>query len=248
MASEFTFTASKICPICEQSTRIIKIKAKIPVERVDEDFCNHYKGGFNPYFYLIWVCEHCGFAGDEKNFLTGMAVKSKEKIRKKLLSEQKIHFEFMEERRMPEAVASYRLAGLFAEMRGSSLHQQAGILLRIAWLYRFSEEYEKEHEYLQKAVDMYIRSHKTELYPRNGITVYDLIYLIAAIYYRMQDKENCVKYLKLLINNKDLRHLNPKVHDLSHKIWKYVGDEPEEKKEEKKAPAKSTQRRSRFRF
>ena len=72
MASEFTFIVNKTCPICKNSTRVVKLKAKLPVVSVDEDFCSHYKKGFNPYYYHIWVCEHCGFAGDEKNFLAVM--------------------------------------------------------------------------------------------------------------------------------------------------------------------------------
>lgn len=254
MASQYTFTSSKVCPICEQNTRVIKIKSKIVVESTDEDFCNHYKEGFNPYFYQIWVCEHCGFAADEKHFLSSIPMKIKEKIRKKILVDQKIHFEFMEERHMPEAVASYRLAELFAEMRNAPLQQQAGILLRIAWLYRFSEERDKEREYMQKAVDMYIRSQKTELYPQGNVTEFDVLYLIAAIYYRMMDKENCRKYLKLLLDNNNLRHLNSRVYELSHKMWEYVR-EPEEAEKNKlqgtAAKARKSdkgERKSRFRF
>ena len=50
---EFTFTVEKKCPVCGESTRVVKTKAKITVERTDEDFCVHYKD-FNPYLYKIW--------------------------------------------------------------------------------------------------------------------------------------------------------------------------------------------------
>lgn len=221
MSSEFTFVVDKTCPICKQSTRVVKLRAKLPVVSVDEDFCAHYKSGFNPYFYHIWVCEHCGFAGDEKNFLSVMPKKHKDKITK-VLEEKKIKFIFMEERKMPEAVASYRLARLFAELRDMSLHQQAGIYLRIAWLYRFSEEKEKELEYLRKSVDLYVRSRSIERYPQGSMTEYDLIYLIAAIYYRMDDRENCKKYVSILMSMTQLHKLAPQVYVHNKKLWEKI--------------------------
>ena len=36
MASEFTFIVNKTCPICKNSTRVVKLKAKLPVVSVDE--------------------------------------------------------------------------------------------------------------------------------------------------------------------------------------------------------------------
>lgn len=245
MASEYTFVVDKMCPVCEQSTRVVKIRAKLPIDRTDEDFCNHYKFDFNPYFYHIWVCEHCGFAGDEKNFLSYIPAKHMARLRKKLLSDTKVNFEFTEERHMPEAVGSYRLASLCAEMRDDSLHHQAGIVLRIAWLYRFAEEHQKEKEYLQKAVDLYIRSEEHERYPQGNMTEYDVKYLISAIYYRMGDNENCKKHLSKLIEIMDLRQRSPQVYANAHKIWDYIReDDKEEEKKKSKAPVKKSGRSS----
>lgn len=105
---EYTFIVSKTCPICGESTRIIKLKSRIIAEKTDEDFCVHYKG-INPYFYHIWFCEHCGFAADEAHFLAPMASRHKQKIRDFLQGRQ-LGLDFTEERGVPEAIASYKLA------------------------------------------------------------------------------------------------------------------------------------------
>lgn len=235
MASEFTFIVDKTCPICKNSTRVVKLRAKLPVVSVDEDFCAHYKEGFNPYYYHIWVCEHCGFAGDEKNFLSAMPKKHQEKIRQ-VLEEKKVKFVFMEERKMPDAVASYRLARLFAELRDMSLYQQAGIYLRIAWLYRFSKEKDMEMEYLGKAVDMYERSRLFERYPQGNMTEYDLLYLIAAIHYRMNNIEASKKYISKLMAYTELRRLAPKAYDSTKRLLESIR-EIEKEKEGKNKPA-----------
>lgn len=238
--SEFTFVVEKKCPICGESTRVVKIRSKIPVINTDEDFCAHYRG-FNPYFYHIWVCEHCGFAADEKNFLSPMPAKYKANIRK-YLEEKKLKFIFMEERGMPEAVASYRLAQLFADMQNFSLYQQAGILLRIAWLYRITEEKEKELEFMQQALTMYERSQATEHYPQGNMTVNDLTYLIGAIYYRMGNNEKCLRYLSDLRMVKDLRIVAPKVYEYTKKLWEKVREDSKEEFEQEKASRISRQK------
>ena len=69
MANEFTFVVEKPCPVCGQNTRIVKVKSRLMIQRTDDDYCCHYRD-FNPYFYTILACEHCGYAADEKHFLT----------------------------------------------------------------------------------------------------------------------------------------------------------------------------------
>ena len=64
---EYTFIVEKPCPMCEKTTRVVKLKSRMISEKTDEDFCVHYKN-FNPYLYRIWYCEHCGYAADEKTF------------------------------------------------------------------------------------------------------------------------------------------------------------------------------------
>ena len=71
MSTEFTFVVEKSCPICGKSTRVVKVKSRLVATQVDNDYCCHYRD-FDPYLYHIWVCEPCGFAADEKVFLTAL--------------------------------------------------------------------------------------------------------------------------------------------------------------------------------
>ena len=100
---QYTFTVEKKCPVCGETTRVVKVKSKLLAERTDEDFCVHYKD-FNPYFYKIWFCEHCGFAADEKTFLGSIPLTHKRKIQE-FLNSRKLGLKFVEERQVPDAVA-----------------------------------------------------------------------------------------------------------------------------------------------
>ena len=229
---EFTFTVEKKCPVCGESTRVVKTKAKITVERTDEDFCVHYKD-FNPYLYKIWFCEKCGYAADEKTFLAPMPAVHKKKI-KEFLDNRKLGMQFVEERGVPDAVAAYKLAIFYAEMTDQPLAKRAGMYLGLGWIYRYSGEQDKEFEMMQKAADLYDQSIMTERYPQNGMSDDTAVYLVGAIYYRMHELEKATQYLSRLIGDQSLRDRDIQLYKRARDLWQSVREEQGETKEENK--------------
>ncbi|BAL84017.1 hypothetical protein SELR_23090 [Selenomonas ruminantium subsp. lactilytica TAM6421] len=225
---EFTFTVEKQCPICGESTRVVKTKSKLSVERTDEDFCVHYKG-FNPYLYKIWFCEKCGYAADEKTFLGSMPVVHKRKI-KEFLDKKKLGMEFVEVRRVPDAVAAYKLAIFYAEMTDQPLAKQAGMYLGLAWIYRYSAEKDKEMEMLQQAADLYDKSLMTERYPQNGMSDDMALYLVGAIYVRMQNYEKATQYISRLIGDQGLRERDIHLYKQARDLWQTIREDKEDAK------------------
>ena len=90
MANEFTFVVEKTCPVCGQETRVVKVKSRLMIQRTDDDYCCHYRD-FNPYFYTILACEHCGYAADEKHFLTTLPDRHRT-ILQNFLKEKRVNF------------------------------------------------------------------------------------------------------------------------------------------------------------
>lgn len=228
---QYTFTVEKKCPVCGETTRVVKVKSKLLAERTDEDFCVHYKD-FNPYFYKIWFCEHCGFAADEKTFLGSIPLTHKRKIQE-FLNSRKLGLKFVEERQVPDAVASFKLAIFYAELTGQSLAKRAGLYLELGWIYRASEEKEREGEMLERAISLYDRSLMTERYPINGLSDNTVIYLIGALYYRLHDFEKSTQYLSRIIGDQRIRDEDIVLYKRARDLWQRVR---EEKKEE--APQK----------
>lgn len=228
---QYTFTVEKKCPVCGEITRVVKVKSKLLAERTDEDFCVHYKD-FNPYFYKIWFCEHCGFAADEKTFLGSIPLTHKRKIQE-FLNSRKLGLKFVEERQVPDAVASFKLAIFYAELTGQSLAKRAGLYLELGWIYRASEEKEREGEMLERAISLYDRSLMTERYPINGLSDNTVIYLIGALYYRLHDFEKSTQYLSRIIGDQRIRDEDIVLYKRARDLWQRVR---EEKKEE--APQK----------
>ncbi len=230
---EFTFTVEKKCPVCGETTRIVKTKSKLSVERTDEDFCVHYKD-FNPYLYKIWFCEKCGYAADEKTFLGAMPAIHKKKI-KEFLDSRKLGLQFVEVRGVPDAVAAFKLAIFYAEMTDQPLAKRAGMYLGLAWVYRYSEEQDKENEAMQKAADLYDQSLMTERFPQNGMSDDMALYLVGAIYYRMKDYEKSTQYLSRLIGDQSLKDRDIQLYKRARDLWQTVReDQGEAEKEDKK--------------
>ena len=217
MAEGFTFVVEKPCPICGENTRVTKTRSRIIVEKTDRDFCTHYKD-FNPYLYTIWVCEHCGYAADEKTFLTPLPTRHKEKIAN-FLRLKHVGFKFTETRGVPEAVASYRLAIYYAEMIGASLAQRAGMYLKLAWIYRIAGDAENEKPLLRKAAELYDQSVMTERYPIGPMTDTMAIFLVGAIYYELGEIETATQYISRLISDQNLRTTDPQIYERARSLW-----------------------------
>lgn len=228
---QYTFTVEKKCPICGETTRVVKVKSKLLAERTDEDFCVHYKD-FNPYFYKIWFCEHCGFAADEKTFLGSIPLTHKRKIQE-FLNSRKLGLKFVEERQVPDAVASFKLAIFYAELTGQSLAKRAGLYLELGWIYRASEEKEREDEMLERAISLYDRSLMTERYPINGLSDNTVIYLIGAIYYRLHDFEKSTQYLSRIIGDQRIRDEDIVLYKRARDLWQRVRGEKKEEAPQK---------------
>lgn len=226
MASEFTFTVEKTCPVCGAETRIVKVKSRLVAQKIDEDYCCHYKD-FNPYLYHIWACEHCGFAADEKVFLTHMADKNKEKMQA-FLKEKRVRFRFTEERTVPDGLASLQLAIYCAELLKAPLARLAGLTLRLAWIFRLINNEEQERIYTRKALEMYERSLASERYPIDNLTDSMVMYLIGALHARLGQRDQAIMYLSRLVGDKEAKISDAKLYQDARRLWQDIRSDKDE--------------------
>ena len=247
MSTEFTFVVEKNCPVCGKSTRVVKVKSRLVATQVDNDYCCHYRD-FDPYLYHIWVCEHCGFAADEKVFLTALPM-SRRELMGNALVEKSGRLDCHGERGVPDGSAAVKLALFCAEILKAPLARRAGITLRLAWIYRLSGNREKEKVYIDRALKLYVRSLETERYPIDTLTDSMVMYLIGALYADLGIRDKAVLYLSRLVDEKnrspvaddklyrDARRLWQAVRESGHEQENKDADEAGDKREEKSAAA-----------
>ncbi|MBR1646879.1 MAG: DUF2225 domain-containing protein [Selenomonadaceae bacterium] len=215
--SEKTFVVEKTCPVCEEKTRVVKTRSRLAVLKRDEDGCVHYEN-FNPYFYTIWTCEHCGFAADEKTFTTKMNDRHLKILRNELLK-NKFGVEFVEERTIKNATFALKLAISYLESVEGKFSKMAKYAHQLAWIYRDAGDEDNEKIFLQDAATFYDSALAKENFPVEGLTDSATIYLIAAIYWRLGEYEKCETYLSRLMKDDGLRYRDPKLYDKVRDLW-----------------------------
>ena len=215
--SSLVFTVEKPCPLCGEMTRATKTKSRLIVLSTDWDFCTHYKD-FNPYYYVPWVCEKCGYAADEKHFTSPMPTAHKKTVGD-FLKRRKVEFKYSVERYMPDVVAAYKLAIFFEEMLQSSLAYRASLYLKLAWVYRIAEDTENERGCLIRAAEAYDKSIMTERYPLGDLTDTMVMYLVGAINYEIGDLEKATQYISRMVNDNTIKVSNPKLMDKIKDLW-----------------------------
>ncbi|MBR3622260.1 MAG: DUF2225 domain-containing protein [Selenomonadaceae bacterium] len=183
--ADYRILVERLCPVCEQKTRAVKYKSRLPVVSRDLDLCVQYNG-INPYLYTVISCEHCGFAAEEKKFMSKLPARHKQALTEFLVSGAMVT-PFHEDRSVNEAVSITKAAALFSEMTDRSPSRQANLYLTIGWIYRYAGDKESENEYLLKAAELYERALATERAFAGNLSSNTVMYLIGAIYFLTED-------------------------------------------------------------
>ena len=227
---DYLYVVKKPCPICSMETRATKVRSRLITETVDNDLCTHYKD-INPYYYRIWVCEHCGYAEDERHFLNGVAPKAKKEIQDFLAGHNGTS-EFKEQRTRDDAIKALKLAIFYTKFTTETFAHKAGLNLTLAWIYREAGDKENEEKFLSEAGKLYIESHSRELFPQGQMTEADCIYLIGAIHFRLGDYDTAGRYLSMLMHNKELETKERVTVDRAKDLWSDMRDKMKEERVE----------------
>jgi len=162
----------------------------------DSDFCVHYKE-YNPDYYVVRVCPKCGFAFTE-NFSDKWTPLQTQEMKSKVTAHWN-NRDYGGERSWEEALETYKLALLCAQIKGEKERIIAGLLHHIAWLYRYKGETQLEQKFLQFALDAYITVYETEGLELNNAR---LMYLMGELNRRLCNYHEAVKWFSRIINDK----------------------------------------------
>lgn len=221
MAVGFTYSGEVDCPVCSKKFNVTKTRSRLIKTSQDSDFCVHYKD-FNPYYYTVWICPHCGYAADEK-FFNKLKETDKAKIAQ-FLSKKEVKIKHSELRTREEAIVAFKLAVYFAELINAPASRLGSLYLKLAWMYREAGDAAKEQEMLPRALEHYDRSLTTERYPIGSMTDNAAMYLIAALYARIGNADTATQYLSRVIGDRRAR-LEPAIYNLARDLWQELRNE-----------------------
>lgn len=191
------FQVSVDCAYCQTSFQTSRVRPSFKkATQTDTDFCIHYKD-VNPDFYVVRLCPQCGYAGTENcspQFTPAQRDLFKEKV-----SNHWNHKDYGGERNWDDALHTYKLALLCAQIKSEKERVVAGLLHHIAWLYRYKNDEEQEQRFLQFALEAYTSVFETEATEVNNAR---LMYLLGELNRRIGRYAEAVKWFGRVINDK----------------------------------------------
>lgn len=233
MAVGYTYSVKEECPICCYEMQVTKVRSRLIKVSEDNDFCSHYKG-FNPYYYTVWACQHCGYAADGRGFKE-LKQSDMERLAMILLRKNMV-MEYSPNRSRAEAIQAFKHAIFQAGFVRQRPAKIAGLCLKLGWLYREAKEEEKERDMLVMAAHYYDQALATERFPIGGMTDNTVIYLLGVLYYRTGEMEKSMRYLSRLISDKGAR-FEYRIYKKAQDLWQDIRDQKEKEKPEEETAA-----------
>lgn len=187
------------CTYCDNKFQSSRVRPSFKkATKTDSDFCTHYKE-INPDYYVVRICPFCGFASTE-NFSNKMTSAQKSDFEKKVARKWNMK-EYGKVRSWEDALQSYKLALLCAQIKDEKVRVVAGILHHIAWLYRYKGDWAQEKRFLEFALDAYVSVYETEGSSLNNAK---LMYLIGELNRRLRNYNEAVKWFGRIINDRSI--------------------------------------------
>lgn len=184
------------CPYCENSFASKRVRSgSLSMTKRDSDFCTYFKEqSINPILYTVNVCPSCGFAFTE--LFTERLNPAQKRLVGERIAAKWTPKELGGIRSLSMAAAAYKLAIYAAELTDQVHSVKAGLYLRLAWLYRFTENASEEKRFLQIAVNEYEQSYIHSDYTRGDKEMSEVrvLYLIGELMRRIEQYDKAIQY------------------------------------------------------
>lgn len=206
------------CPICENTFKAKSIRVgKNQLLEVDDDLYAHY-AIINPLLYDVITCPNCNYSAIVKNF-EKLLPRQQKWLQTNLVSVFTHPTAFGEYTTTEEAIHKHKLALLMAINKKSKIGEQSYLALHIAWLYRDLGDDVNEKAFLQKAFAGFSETLETETTPILGLDEYTIMYMLAAIAFKLGDTESSKKFLSILLTTSGLSsRIKDRALDLKDKL------------------------------
>lgn len=192
------FKIKVTCLCCEKEFETSRVRPSFKkASGTDTDFNVRYKLT-NPDYYVVRVCPDCGFSATE-NFTDKLSSEQRGEFELRVRTNW-IQKDFGGERSWEEALHTYKLALLCAQIKGEKDRVVSGILHHIAWLYREKGEWEQERRFLGFALESYIRVYENE--SSADVNNARLMYLMGELHRRLGNFHEAVRWFSRVINDK----------------------------------------------
>ncbi|MFB5763766.1 DUF2225 domain-containing protein [Paenibacillus medicaginis] len=199
MEIEALYTIKLNCAYCSEEYKTSRVRPSLKkAVRTDSDFCCYYKHE-NPDYYVVRICPNCGFASTEHS-TDKLNDAQRTQFAEKIGSRWEKR-DYGGERTWKNALETYKLALLCAQVIGEKERVIASLLHHIAWLYRYEAMETEELRFLTFSLESYIKVYELEGVGGNNAK---LLYLIGELHRRTGNFHEAVRWFSRVINDKSV--------------------------------------------
>ncbi|WP_409069142.1 DUF2225 domain-containing protein [Clostridium sp. FAM 1755] len=185
------------CPVCGNIFKAKSIKtSSYRVMKKDSDLFIRYSI-INPYFYDVWVCNECGYAAMKRDFnkIKSFQINSV----KEGITPNWVPREYPEIYNIDIAIERFKLSLLNYVVIESASSKKGFNCLKLAWMYRLKNNYDKENLFLNQALESLKEAYSSEEFPIYGMDNYTTMYLIAELMRRTGSTEEALRWFSNVI-------------------------------------------------
>lgn len=196
--NEYLYNKEFICPICNNQFKSSVVRlSMLRLEKKDSDLCKYFKNE-NPYFYEIKICPNCGFSFSDHS-KTNLNDEIKRNFYQ-MVTKQWDSRDYCGQRSIQEAIITFKLALLTAEIINESLAVKGNYCLKLCWLNRIAGNKDEELRFMRSAVSAFEKSYSTEDIKEAGIVQPDvLIYILGELNFRLKNYKDARKWFGIAI-------------------------------------------------
>lgn len=194
--NKFLFDKEIVCPCCQDTFVVQMVRTTIiPLERIEYDLRERYRG-FEPLWYMLWSCPHCGYANFYVQYL--QADKRIREYLKENNSLVKNNFTcgFSKPRNLYEVIDAYYQFLFILESSKCSSMDLAKVWLRLSWLYRDVDDEKNEKYTMKKALhyyrDAYFNSN-LNITPRQDAR---MNLLMGELFYQLEERKEALRIFR----------------------------------------------------
>ncbi|MCA0971779.1 DUF2225 domain-containing protein [Halobacillus litoralis] len=219
-----TFDREVQCTYCEYSFTTTKIRSRFirPVSTDTLFFTTYEDPDINPLLYHVHVCPYCGYASNDQ-FSTSIPLHLRKVIQNNLSSRWN-HQDFTGKRSYKKAINAFKLCILTALLKEEKPVVLAGLYLRTAWLYQYTEDPEQVERFMRLALVTYEKAYEQDRLDDPKMTPLKVLYLIGELHRRLGHDREAIQYFSKVIEKKK-DFIDPKVVEMARDQWQLTRQE-----------------------
>lgn len=216
---ECLYEKTYTCPVCDNIFKNKTVRlGRTKVISTDIDLKPTYST-VNGLYYSVVACQLCGYTAIDTYF-DQIGIKQAVFVRQ-ALAKKFVARAYPELYDANTAIIRYKLSLICSNLKKVKKSEFAGIALRLSWFYDEIKNEQKSDEYRNYAFEFFKEAYKSEMFPLFGYDEAMATYLIAALAYRLEKREEALKWLGNVMSMRNIQiRLKEKAQDLKEIIKK----------------------------